>query len=37
MEKKAWDREPLSHRIAIWISYGIARVLIGAIGYAGWH
>jgi cardiolipin synthase len=37
MEKKLWDLEPLSHRVAIWISYGIARVLIGAIGYAGWH
>jgi cardiolipin synthase len=37
MQKKHWDEEPLLQRAAIWLSYGIARVLIGAIGYAGWH
>jgi cardiolipin synthase A/B len=37
MEKKHWDSEPLSRRVAVWICYGIARVLIGAVGYAGWH
>jgi cardiolipin synthase A/B len=35
--KKRWDREPLMHRLVIWVCYGITRVLIGAIGYAGWH
>jgi cardiolipin synthase len=35
--KKRWDREPLLHRLVIWVCYGITRVLIGAIGYAGWH
>jgi len=37
MEKKHWESEPLPRRIAVWICYGIARVLIGAVGYAGWH
>jgi cardiolipin synthase len=35
--KKRWDREPLLHRLVIWVCYGITRVVIGAIGYAGWH
>jgi cardiolipin synthase len=35
--KKRWDREPLLHRLVIWVCYGITRVLIGAIGYGGWH
>jgi hypothetical protein len=37
MQKKNWDEEPLLQRAAVWVSYGIARILIGAIGYAGWH
>jgi cardiolipin synthase A/B len=37
MEKKHWDREWLPRRIAIWICYGLVRVAIGAVGYAGWH
>jgi cardiolipin synthase len=37
MAKTFWDQEPLSRRIAIWVCYGMARVVIGAIGYAGWH
>lgn len=37
MQTRFWDREPWSRRAAVWICYGIARVLIGAIGYAGWH
>ena len=37
MQKKNWDEEPLLRRAATWASYGIARILVGAIGYAGWH
>jgi cardiolipin synthase len=37
MQQKHWDDEPLLQRFATWVSYGIARVLIGAVGYAGWH
>jgi cardiolipin synthase len=37
MQKKNWDDEPIVRRLATWLSYGIARVLIGAVGYAGWH
>jgi len=37
MEKEFWDHQPLLRRIAVWICYGISRLLIGAVGYAGWH
>jgi hypothetical protein len=37
MEKKRWESESLTNRIATWVCYGIARFAIGAIGYAGWN
>jgi cardiolipin synthase A/B len=37
MEKKRWESESLTNRIATWLCYGIARFAIGAIGYAGWN
>jgi cardiolipin synthase len=32
-----WRRQPLHHRVRIWIAYGIARFFIGWFGYGGKH
>ena len=37
VQKMRWSRKPLSRRIAIWLAYAAARLLMGVFGYAGKH
>ena len=37
VQKMRWSRKPLSRRIAIWLAYALARLLMGVFGYGGRH
>jgi cardiolipin synthase A/B len=35
--KTIWQHKPLARRVSIWLAYGIARFLMGMVGYGGQH